>query len=100
MDGDGFSDLARGSDLTYRIIGLAMRVHRRLGPGLLESVYETCLCYELKPDKIPFLRQVNLPVVYDEVYLECAYVADIIVAHQVVLEIKSVEAVLPVRRNC
>ena len=98
MDGDGFSDLAHGGDLTYRIIGLAMRVHRRLGPGLLENVYETCLCYELKQEKIRFLRQVNLPVVYDEVYLECAYVADIIVADQVILEIKSVEAVLPVHQ--
>ena len=98
MDGDGFSDLAHGSDLTYRIIGLAMRVHRRLGPGLLENVYETCLCYELKQEKIRFLRQINPPVVYDEVYLECAYVADIIVADQVILEIKSVEAVLPVHQ--
>ena len=79
------------SDLTYRIIGLAMRVHRRLGPGLLESVYELCRCYELSQAEIPFQRQAPLPVHYRDVLLECGYVADIIVDKRVILELKSVE---------
>ena len=98
MDIDPSTGLVHGGDLTYRIIGLAMRVHRRLGPGLLESVYETCLCHELKRDNLPFRRQVPVPVRYDDVYLDSAYVADVIVAEQVILEIKSVEALLPVHQ--
>jgi GxxExxY protein len=65
---------------------------------LLESVYKTCLCHELKRDDLPFRRQVAVPVRYDDVYLESAYVADIIVAEQVILEIKSVEALLPLHQ--
>jgi GxxExxY protein len=87
--------LTHGSDLTHKIIGLAMRVHRRLGPGLLESVYELCLCHEIDHAAIPFRRQVALPVRYDEVLLDCGYVADIIVDNQVILELKSVERILP-----
>lgn len=99
MDNEHVSNLAHGGDLTYRIIGLAMRVHRRLGPGLLENVYETCLCYELKRNEIPFRRQVTLPVMYDDVYLEAAYVADIVVADELILEIKSTECLLPVHQS-
>jgi PD-(D/E)XK nuclease superfamily len=55
-----------------------MRVHRNPGPGLLERVYETCLAFELERSNIPFRRKVILPVVYDQVYLNCAYIADII----------------------
>ena len=86
--------LAHGSDLTHTIIGLAMRVHRRLGPGLLESVYEKCLCHELGKAGISFQRQVPLPVRYDHVLLDCGYVVDIIVDDQVILELKSVEHTL------
>ena len=60
------TDLAHGGDITYQIIGLAMRVHRRLGPGLLELVYEACLCHELRRSETPFQRQVRLPVLYDD----------------------------------
>jgi GxxExxY protein len=63
-------DDSPGGELTYRIIGLAMRVHRRLGPGLLESVYEKCLCYELTRAEMPFQRQVPVPVHYDDVTLD------------------------------
>jgi len=84
------------NDISYRIIGLAMRVHRRLGPGLLEAVYEACLCHELGRACMPFQRQAAIPVMYDDVRLDCGYIADIIVDHQVILEIKSVERVLPV----
>ncbi len=87
--------LAHGGDLTHKIIGLAMRVHRRLGPGLLESVYEKCLCHELTRAGVPFQRQVALPVTYDDVQLDGAYIADIIVDNQVILELKSVENILP-----
>ena len=82
-------------DLTHRIIGLAMRVHRRLGPGLLESVYERCLCHELGKEGIAFQRQVPLPVPYDDILLDCGYIADIIVEGQVILELKAVERTQP-----
>lgn len=81
------------SDLTYQIIGLAMRVHRSLGPGLLESVYETCLCHELTQAGISFRRQISLPLQYDGVDLDCGYIADIIVDDQVILELKAVDLI-------
>ena len=84
------------ADLTYRIIGLAMRVHRELGPGLLESIYEKCLCYELGRAGIPFRRQIALNVHYDDTIMESGCVADIIVDNAVVLELKAVERMLPV----
>jgi GxxExxY protein len=87
--------LAHGSDLTHQIIGLAMRVHRRLGPGLLESVYQKCLCHELHRAGVPFQSRVPIPVQYDELLLDCGYVADIVVDTQVILELKSVERILP-----
>jgi GxxExxY protein len=88
-------DPSHNRDLTHRIIGLAMRVHRRLGPGLLESVYERCLCHELGKEGIAFQRQVPLPVPYDDILLDCGYIADIIVDGQVILELKAVERTQP-----
>jgi GxxExxY protein len=82
--------------LTEQIIGLAIEVHRQLGPGLLESAYEECLCFELKQEGLPFRRQVALPVVYKSVRLDCGYRLDIVVQDQVILEIKTVERLLPV----
>jgi GxxExxY protein len=99
MDGDERPGLAHGEDLTNRIIAAAMRVHRRLGPGLLESIYEVCLCHELEKAAIPIQRQAPLPVVYDDVRLGCAYVADVIVAEQVILEIKSVDRILSLHQS-
>jgi GxxExxY protein len=87
--------LAHGGDTTKTIIGLAMRVHRRLGPGLLESAYEACLCHELCRAELPFRRQVSLRIRYDDVQLDCGYVADVIVRDEVLLELKSVERMLP-----
>jgi GxxExxY protein len=72
-----------------------MRVHRRLGPGLLESVYEACLCHELRRSDIPFQRQVRLPVFYDDVQLDCGYIADVMVRGEVLLELKAIERMLP-----
>jgi GxxExxY protein len=91
--------LAHGGDLTYRIIGLAMRVHRELGPGLLESVYHKCLCYELADARIPFRSKVPLPVHYRDTTLDGGYIADVIVADRVILELKSVEHLLPVHES-
>jgi GxxExxY protein len=87
--------LAYGGELTHKIIGLAMQVHRRLGPGLLESVYERCLCHEFTRAGIAFQRQVSLPMNYDDAVIDCGYLADIVVDNQVILELKSVERTLP-----
>ena len=82
--------------LTDQVIGLAIGVHRALGPGLLESAYEECLCFELKSHEIPFNRQVPLPVSYKSVYLKCGYRVDIVVADRLILELKTVEKILPI----
>jgi GxxExxY protein len=85
-----------GAELTKEIIGAAIEVHRHLGPGLLESAYEICLCDELACRKINFRRQVDVPVLYKGVSLDCGYKIDILVEEKVVLEPKAVEAILPV----
>ncbi len=84
--------------LTQQIIGAAIEVHRALGPGLLESAYETCLCHELSLRQIPFDRQKQLPVVYKGVEIECGYRLDLLVADTVVVELKAVEQLLPVHQ--
>lgn len=83
-------------DLTERVIGAAIEVHRSLGPGLLESAYEECLCHELQLRGIGFERQVPLPVEYKGVKLDCGYRLDLIVGNVLIIEIKCVEHVLPV----
>ena len=80
-------------ELTGQIIGAGIEVHRELGPGLLESAYEACLCYELSVRKIPFTRQVMLPLVYKSVRIDCGYRADVIIADKVLVEVKAVETV-------
>ena len=82
--------------LTEKIIGFAIEVHRRLGPGLLESAYEECLCYELDQSGLAFRRQMPLPVVYKAIRLDCGYRMDVVVEEQVILEIKSVERLMPI----
>jgi GxxExxY protein len=84
--------------LTDRIIGAAIEVHRHLGPGLLESAYEECLCYELSVMGLKFQRQVHLPVKYEEVLLDCAYKMDVIVEDTVILELKTVDDLLPIQK--
>ena|SRR5579862_7812284 len=86
---------AHDSLLTERVIGLAIEVHRHLGPGLLESAYEECLSYELRVAGVPHRRQVALPVVYKEVRLDCGYRMDIVIKQSLVLEIKAVEQIIP-----
>jgi GxxExxY protein len=87
--------LVRG-ELTERIIGLAIEVHRHLGPGLLESIYEECLCSELTEAGLPFQRQTKLPIMYRGRLLEDGFRADIVVADEVIIEIKVVEHILAV----
>lgn len=82
--------------LTESIIGHAIEVHRQLGPGLLESAYEECLCYELKQSGLAYQRQVPLPVIYKTVRLDCGYRLDLVVEQSVILELKTVERLLPV----
>src|SRR6185437_12622028 len=82
--------------LTERIIGFAIEVHRHLGPGLLESAYEECLCYELQQSGLVFRRQVPLPVIYKAVHLDCGYRIDVVVERRVILELKTVERLIPV----
>ncbi|PYY15286.1 MAG: GxxExxY protein [Acidobacteria bacterium] len=89
------SNLIEGT-LTKEIIGAAIEVHRQLGPGLLESAYEICMCHELFERRIGFQRQVEIPVFYKGVALDCGYKLDILVEDKVVLELRAVEAILPV----
>ena len=79
-------------ELSNQIIGLALKIHRRLGPGLLESAYQECLLYELLKSDILAEKQKALPLVYDDVKLECGYRVDLLIEKKVVVEIKSVEA--------
>ncbi len=88
--------LSHDSDLSERVIGLAIEVHRQLGPGLLESAYEECLSFELKQSGIDHRRQVPLPVVYKDVRLDCGYRMDIVVERSLILEIKAIERMMPV----
>ncbi|MGH9545413.1 MAG: GxxExxY protein [Terriglobales bacterium] len=83
-------------DLTERVIGAAIEVHREIGPGLMESAYEECLCHELYLRELAFVRQVALPVRYKGVGLDCGYRIDLVVADSLILELKCVEHILPV----
>jgi GxxExxY protein len=88
--------LEPGPELTGRIIRLAIKMHRKLGPGLLESVYHQCLCWELHNDGLPFEREVPPPFVYEDMRIDKGYRADIVVDRTVLLELKSVERIQPV----
>jgi len=83
-------------ELTEKIIGTAIEVHRALGPSLLESAYEECLCRELHLRELGFQRQVPLPVEYKGVKLDCGYRLDLVVQEAVVLELKCVDHILPI----
>lgn len=84
------------NQITEKIIGCAIEVHRTLGPGLLESAYEECLCYELKLTNVSYERQVALPVIYKGVKLDCGYRMDLVVEDLVIVEIKAIEKLLPI----
>jgi len=87
--------IKRSDQLSFRVIGAAMEVHRRLGPGLVEPIYEEFLCHELGLRKIPFERQKPLPIVYKGFRLDCGYRLDIVVDNLVILELKAVERIKP-----
>ncbi len=80
------------NELSSIIIGMAIEVHQSLGPGLLESAYKECLCYRLQKEGILVEKEKPMPLVFEEVKLECGYRIDILVERKVVIEIKSVEA--------
>lgn len=84
------------NQITEKIIGCAIEVHRNLGPGLLESAYEECLVYELKNEDLIVERQKPVPVIYKEIKLDCGYRIDILVENTVVIELKTVDAFNPV----
>ena len=86
----------KSEDRTGDVIGAAIEVHRALGPGLLESAYEECLCRELTLRQMPFARQVPLPVEYKGVKVDCCYRLDLLVASSIVVEIKAVSTLEPI----
>ena len=84
------------NQLTGKVIGAAIDVHKSLGPGLLESIYEECLCIELGLRKIPFERQRKLPIEYKGVTLDCGYRIDIVVEERLIVELKACESLQPI----
>ncbi len=84
------------NELTGEVIGAAIEVHKALGPGLLESAYEECLCKELELRGIPFVRQRELPVEYKGVKLDCGYRLDVVVADELIVELKACEKLEPI----
>ncbi|MEW6619648.1 MAG: GxxExxY protein [bacterium] len=84
------------NQITEKIIGAAIEIHKTLGPGLLESAYEECLCYELSMVGLAFKRQVELPVIYKGFKLDCGYRIDLLVEEKVIVELKAVEQLLPI----
>ena len=83
-------------ELSNKVLGCAIEVHRELGPGLLESTYEQCLAYELTEAKIPFKLQVELPVEYKRIKLACGYRIDLIADDRLIVELKSVDQLLKI----
>ena len=90
--------LARPSALVRSVIGCAIEVHRTVGPGLLESAYESCLTLELHDRGITFARQVPVPMLYKSRRLDCGYRADLIVENELLLELKAIERLLPIHQ--
>jgi GxxExxY protein len=86
------------NQLTGKIIAAAIEVHKYLGPGLLESVYEECLAYELKVEGLVFERQKPIPVIYKEIRLDCGYRLDFVVEKSVILELKSCDKIEEIHR--
>ncbi len=93
---DAKQDSERINFLTEKIIGCAIEVHKAIGPGLLESAYEECLCYELAQNGLKFERQIPLPVVYKGVRLDCGYKLDVIVEDTIIIELKAVDRIIAI----
>ena len=84
------------NEISHKIIGIALEIHKKLGPGLLESVYEECLAHELKIKTVNFERQKELPIEYKGLKLNCGYRIDLLVQDQLILELKSCDAIQPI----
>jgi GxxExxY protein len=84
------------NEITDRIIGAAIEVHKYLGPGLLESAYEECLAYEFSLQKLQFERQKTVVLTYKKIELDCGYRVDFLVENKVIVELKAVEEILPI----
>ena len=84
------------NSVTENIIGASIEVHKALGPGLLESAYEECLCYELRLSHLHFSRQIRLPLIYKGIKLDCGYRIDLLVEEQVVVELKTIDRLSPI----
>lgn len=96
MSGNGLKLVQEINKTTEAVIGAAIEVHKHLGPGLLESAYEECLCHELNLRNIPFKRQVPLPINYKGTNVDCSYRIDLLVNDEVIVELKSVESISPI----
>jgi GxxExxY protein len=83
-------------ELSEKVIGACIEIHRHLGPGLLESAYEECLCHELSPAGVKFERQKTLPVSYKSVKLDCGYRLDVVLEGSLIVELKTVDQLLPI----
>lgn len=92
----GGAETQRENQLTEKIIGCAIEVHKALGPGLLESAYEECFCYELVQSGCFINRQVPLPVIYKGIKLDCGYKIDVLVNDLIIVELKTVDKLLPI----
>src|SRR5213593_2064180 len=92
----GDAEARRFDELTDRVIGACIEIHRPVGPGVLESAYEECLCHELSLSGLLFERKKPLPVVYKDVRLGCGYRLDLVVEGKLILELKAVKQVLPI----
>lgn len=84
------------NEISYKIIGIAIELHRNVGPGLLESAYETALAYDLRQSGLNVQQQLPLPFLYKEVKMEVGYRVDLLVENKVIVEVKSVETLAPV----
>ncbi|MFZ5552694.1 MAG: GxxExxY protein [Bacteroidota bacterium] len=80
------------NEIANKVIGIAIDVHRSLGPGLLESAYKECLFYKLRKENLKVEKEKSMPLVFEEVKLECGYRIDLLIENQLVIEIKSVDA--------
>lgn len=87
------------NEIAKIVVDIFLKVRRKLGPGLLESVYEAVICYELKKLGIIFLRQQGIGIVYDDVNIDLGFKSDIIVENKVIIEIKSIDAIAPVHHK-
>ena len=86
------------NEIGTAIIAAAMKVHAAVGPGLLESAYETCLLYELEKQGLPVCRQVSIPIRYEDLMIDNGYRIDLLVGDRVLVELKALETILPVHR--